>query len=112
MRSGSTSVVASAGFSGFDGSGLGFGAVWRSSARWRPPASGLLGVFWTRLGVAPCGGGWLGIGARWWHRWPGGSGASCCLAHRAPGVLRVLPVSVRQSFWGGKGCVCPGLGLG
>ena len=74
--SGWSPVGASAGLGGFDGCGLGFSAVWRSSARWRvrwrPSASGSLGVFLAGLGVAPRGGGWLGIGVRWWRRWPGG----------------------------------------
>ena len=47
--SGLIRVGALAGLSGFDGCGLGFGAVGRSGARsrarWRPSASGLLGVF-------------------------------------------------------------------
>ena len=116
MRSGSTSVVASAWLSGFDGSRLWFGAVWRSCgrwrARWRPQASGLLGVFWTGLGVAPCGGGWLGIGARWWRRWLGGQarravwhagllgccGCCRCRCVKAFGVAR--GVCARGWAWG------------
>ena len=41
----------------------------------------------------------------------GGSGASCCVVRRAPGVLLVPPVSVRRRLWGGEGvCLC-GAGL-
>ena len=41
----------------------------------------------------------------------GGSGASCCVMRRAPGVLWVPPVPVRRRLWGGEGvCVC-GVGL-
>ena len=35
----------------------------------------------------------------------GGSGASCCVARRAPEVLWVLPVSVRRRLWVARG-VC------
>ena len=41
----------------------------------------------------------------------GRSGASCCVVRRAPGVLWVPPVSVRQRLWGGERvCLC-GAGL-
>ena len=41
----------------------------------------------------------------------GGSGASCCVVRRAPGVLWVPPVSVRRRLWGGERvCLC-GAGL-
>ena len=54
------------GLGGFDGCGLGFGAVRHSGARWRarwrPSASALLGLFWTGFGMTLCGGGWLGSG--------------------------------------------------
>ena len=84
---------------GCDSSGPGYGAFGGSGARcrvrWIPSASGLLGDFWAGPGVAPRGGGLLGNGARLRRRWPGGSGASCCVARRAPGVLWVPPVSVR-----------------
>ena len=44
----------------------------------------------------------LGGGAAGW-----GSGASCCVARRAPGVLWVPLVSVRRRLCGGEGvCVC------
>ena len=100
---------------GCDGSGPGLGAFGRSGAhcrvRWRPWASVSFGDFWAGPGVAPRGGGLLGNGVRWRRRWPGGSGASCCVACRAPGVLWVPPVSVRRRLWGGDGvCVC-GAGL-
>ena len=80
--------------------------------RWPPSASGLFGDFWAGPGVAPRGGGLLGNGVRWRRRWLGGSGASCCVARRAPGVLWVPPVSVRRRLWGGGGvCVrAPALG--
>ena len=43
----------------------------------------------------------------------GGSGASCCVARRAPGVLWVSPVSVRRRLWGGEGVyACGGWALG
>ena len=74
--SGLTCVGASAGLGGFDRCGLGFGAVGRSGAcwrvRWHPSASGSLGPFWAGRGVTPRGGGWLGIGIRWWRCWLGG----------------------------------------
>ena len=74
--SGLTRVGASSGLGGFDSCGLGFGAVGPSGARWcvrqRPSASGLLGGFWAGHGAAPRGGGWLGIGVRWWRRGLGG----------------------------------------
>ena len=41
----------------------------------------------------------------------GGSGASCCVARRAPGVLWVSPVSVRRRLWGGEGVCACGAGL-
>ena len=62
-------------------------------------------------GLAPRGGGLLGNGVRWRRRWPGGSGASCCVARRAPRVLWVPPVSVRRRLWGGEGVCLYGAGL-
>ena len=41
----------------------------------------------------------------------GGSGASCCVARRASGVLWVSPVSVRRRLWGGEGVCACGAGL-
>ena len=50
---------------GCDGSGPGFGAFGRCGARcrvrWRPSASGSFGDFWAGPGVAPRGGGLLGL---------------------------------------------------
>ena len=40
-----------------------------------------------------------------------GSGASCCVARRAPGELWVSPVSVRRHLWGGEGVCACGAGL-
>ena len=114
--SGLTRVGASAGLGSFDGCGLGLGAVGRSGAcwraRWRPSASGSLGVFWAGLGAAPRGGGWLGIGVRWWRRWPGGQagrtvwhagllGCCGCRRCRCADACGVASVSV-----------CAGVGLG
>ena len=42
----------------------------------------------------------------------GGSGASCYVARGAPGVLCVLPVSVRRHLRGGEGVCVRGVGLG
>ena len=69
-------VGALAGLGGCDGFGLGFGALGRNGARWRvrwrPSASGLLGVFLAGPGVAPRGGGLLGNEVRCRRRWRGG----------------------------------------
>ena len=42
----------------------------------------------------------------------GGLGASCCVAHAAPGMLWVLPVSVLPRLRGGEGVCVRVLGLG
>ena len=111
--SGYTCVGAFAGLGGFDGCGLGFGAVGRSGARWRarwrPSASILLGVFSPGPGMAPQCHGWLGNGVGWWRRWLGGQGRcavwragllGCCLCRRcrcadACGLVRGLCVRGR-----------------
>ena len=114
--SGLTRVGAPAGLGGFDGCALGFGAVGRSSARWRvrwrPSASGSLGVLWAGLGAAPRCGGWPGIAVRWWCRWPGGQAR--CAVWRA-GVLGCCGwprCRCADACGVARGCVCAGLGLG
>ena len=68
--------------------------------------SGLFAVFRAGPGVAPRGGGWLGNGVRWLHRWLGGQ------AHRAvwwAGLLGCCGCRRRRcadASWFSRGCVC------
>ena len=112
---GLTRVWASAGLGSFDGCGLGIGAVGRSGARWRvrwrPSASGLLGVFWARTGVAPRGGGWLGNGGRSWCRWLGGQARRAVWRAGLLGCCGWSRCRCADACGVARGCVSAGVGL-
>ena len=105
-----------AGLGGFDGCRLGFGAVGRSSARWRarwrPSASGPLGVFWAGPGVAPRGGGWLGNRVRWRRRWLGGQARRAVWRVGLLGCCGCRRCRCADACGVARGCVCAGLGFG
>ena len=114
--SGLTRVGASAGLGGFDSCGLGLGAVGRSRARWRVCwrrlASGLLGVLWAGLGVAPRGAGWLGLGVRWCRRWLGGQARRAVWRAGLLGCCGCCWCRCADACGVAGGGVCAGLGLG
>ena len=100
---------------GFDGCGLGFGAIGRSGAhwcaRWRHSASGSLGVFWARPGVMPRGGGWLGNGFRWWRRWLGGQTRRAVWRAGLLGCCGCRQCRCADACGLARGCVNAGLGF-
>ena len=114
--SGFICVGALARLGGCHGCGLGFGAFGHSGARWRvrrrPWASGSLGVFLVGPGLAPCSGGWLGNGVRWWRRWLGCQARLAVWHAVLLGCCGCRPCRCADACGVARECMCAGSGFG